>query len=195
MPEKEGLDDDMKKIKETVTGQGEEEGYYDDEEVELDETTGEKKEEESSEDDYYYEESPSREKEEEREREKAHEEANQEKKEEEKEEKPEEETEEEVSKDKEEDLMGDIPEPPTTKKIEVPDIQRGPLFIRVEKFKEAKRKVEDMHEMEEDLKTKMAGLKSTLEEDKNINKNVYEVLRDFQDSMNSIKEIVSPKKG
>jgi len=218
MPEDERLNQDMKKIRETVTGRKDEDSYYDgSEEVELDESEGHEESESQNEEEGYYEDeeeirpeseqrvSGRQQKEEasqrdveetsrdydtetsqDYERENSREKVREEKS-------PDHEKEVEYETTGSDDsLMSDIPEPPKTKKIEIPDIETGPLFIRVEKFKKAKKMVKEMHEMDEDLKTRVAGLKSTLEEDKNISKNVYDTLRELQDSMNSIKKIVSP---
>ena len=215
MPEDERLNQDMKKIRETVTGRKDDDSYYDDsEEVELDEKRDAEESHDESDDGYYSDEDRIRPEEPEEDVSKGYEKEEISKASE-KEESSQDYREEKVSRDYEKDtsrdhekeeveyetvgsdesLMSDIPEPPETKKIEVPDIETGPLFIRVEKFKKAKRMVQEMHEMDDGLKTKMAGLKSTLEEDKNISKNVYGTLRELQDSMNSIKEIVSPDQG
>ncbi len=86
----------------------------------------------------------------------------------------------------------DIPEPPELKEIQVPDIERGPLFIRVQKFREAKRMVDDMYELGGELETEMAGLRNTLEEDKDVGRRIADTLKDMKNSLTTIKDIVSP---
>ncbi len=86
----------------------------------------------------------------------------------------------------------DIPEPPETREIEVPDIQKGPLFIRVRKFKEAKQMVSRMRELNEDMETQMGGLRNTLQEDEETTRRLNDAMKRLQDSMNTIRDIVSP---
>jgi hypothetical protein len=86
----------------------------------------------------------------------------------------------------------DIPEPPETKEIEVPDIQKGPLFIRVRKFKEAKQMVSRMRELNEDMETQMGGLRNTLQEDQETTRRLNDAMKRLQDSMNTSRDIVSP---
>jgi len=86
----------------------------------------------------------------------------------------------------------DIPEPPETREIEVPDIQKGPLFIRVRKFKEAKQMVSRMRELNEDMETQMGGLRNTLQEDDETTRRLNDAMKRLQDSMNTIRDIVSP---
>lgn len=86
----------------------------------------------------------------------------------------------------------DIPEAPKTKEINVPDIEKGPLFIRVKKFKEAKKLIHQMQDLSEDVETDMGGLQNTLEEDKDIQNDLKGRLKKLQDSMKSIESIVSP---
>lgn len=99
---------------------------------------------------------------------------------------PEEETEPEPPKRQE------IPEAPQTREIEVPDIEKGPLFIRVKKFKEAKKMIHEMQDLADDVETDMGGLQNTLEEDKDVQKDLKGRLKKLRDSMKSIHTIVSP---
>ncbi len=82
---------------------------------------------------------------------------------------------------------------PETKKIEVPDIEKGPLFIKVKKFKKAKNTLQDMHDINDRLRTKMRGLESTLDEDKMNSQEVQDFLKDLEGSMGSIREKVDPE--
>ena len=92
----------------------------------------------------------------------------------------------------EEDRGKDMLEPPKNKEIKVPDIEAGPLFIRVEKFKKVKRKVREMEETCDSLRTKMSGLESTLKEDRDINKDVDKLLKDLEDFKDAISTRISP---
>lgn len=85
-----------------------------------------------------------------------------------------------------------IPEAPESKEINVPDIEKGPLFIRVKKFKESKKRIHEMQDLTEDVETDMGGLKNTLEEDKDVRKDLKSRLKRLQDSMKSIHTILSP---
>lgn len=85
-----------------------------------------------------------------------------------------------------------IPEAPETKEINVPDIEKGPLFIRVKKFKEAKKLIHQMQDLSEDVETDMGGLQNTLEEDREVQRDLKGRLKKIRDSMKSIHTIVSP---
>lgn len=79
------------------------------------------------------------------------------------------------------------------KEIEVPDVNKGPLFIRVKKFKEAKRLVDELGQLGQDLETSIGGLRNTLDEDDQINSQLEDTLTRLEDSMSSMKNIVSPE--
>lgn len=74
----------------------------------------------------------------------------------------------------------------------MPEVNKGPLFIRVKKFKEAKRLVKEMNQLGSDLETQVGGLRNTLDEDDQTNSELEQTLGRLEDSMDSMKRIVSP---
>ncbi len=197
MTEKGDLDPDMQHIKDTVKGKKEEEEenkeeireedyyekseddeYYDEpEEVEISEENGEPLEEIDKEEPEFEEESEYEEEIVEKELPKP----------------PGRRTEGEPEDEKEDSSETDEMLVPETKKIDVPDIEKGPLFIKVKKFKKAKNTLQDMHDINDKLRTKMRGLESTLDEDKMNSQEVQDFLKDLEGSMGSIKEKVDPE--
>ncbi|MDY6777140.1 MAG: hypothetical protein SVU32_00615, partial [Candidatus Nanohaloarchaea archaeon] len=89
-------------------------------------------------------------------------------------------------------LRQDVPEAPETREINVPEMEKGPLFIRVAKFKEAKNLVTEMQQLNQELETQMGGLQNTLEEDRQTNRKLQDTLKKLEDSMKTIRNIVSP---
>jgi len=68
----------------------------------------------------------------------------------------------------------------------------GPLFIRVEKFRQARRTVHGLHDLTEDIRTKVAGLKTTLKEDREIEETLDKAVSRLNDSVTDMKDILSP---
>ncbi|MDY6789064.1 MAG: hypothetical protein SVV03_03810 [Candidatus Nanohaloarchaea archaeon] len=91
-----------------------------------------------------------------------------------------------------EEIDVEVPEAPETREVETPDIQAGPLFIRVEKFRKANRIIKDMKDTIRDLESGVGGLRNGLEEDKEIREELDGVLHRLETSLSSVKNIVSP---
>lgn len=89
-------------------------------------------------------------------------------------------------------IKQNIPDAPEKKEINVPEIEKGPLFIRVKKFKEAKKLIHQMQDMTENVETDMGGLQNTLEEDRKVERDLKGTLKKLRDSMKNIHTIVSP---
>lgn len=85
-----------------------------------------------------------------------------------------------------------VPDAPETKEIDVPEIDKGPLFIRVEKFKKVRRMVQQLQRTGEDMKTKMAGLQTTLKEDRDTEDNLDNTMKDLNASIEQMKDMLSP---
>lgn len=89
----------------------------------------------------------------------------------------------------------EVPNPPETKELDIPDIQKGPLFITMNKFKEALTTMSQMKSLAEDLETQIGALENTLEEDRETQQEFRQLLDDTVQGAENIQDIVSPDAG
>lgn len=92
-----------------------------------------------------------------------------------------------------EQLSREVPSPPETRELNVPDIDRGPLFLRQRKFLRAKQMIEDMLYLSEEMEKTVNNLEAGLQEDKDIERDVVEILREFEDNRTEVEDIISPR--
>lgn len=85
-----------------------------------------------------------------------------------------------------------IPKPPETKEIEVPEIEKGPLFLKRQKFKRARQMVEEMRYLSEQIEGTLNGLEKGIQEDQNIEKDIRNMLHEFEGSREEVQGIISP---
>lgn len=90
-------------------------------------------------------------------------------------------------------LQSEIPEPPETREIDVPEIEKGPLFIRRQKFNKAKQMINDMKYISRELQTTMNDLESGISQDQGIESDLREMLHEFENSRDQVQSIISPK--
>lgn len=90
-------------------------------------------------------------------------------------------------------LESDLPSPPETRELNVPDIDRGPLFLRQRKFLRAKQMIEDMLYLSDEMEKTVNDLEAGLQEDKDIERDVVEILREFEDNRTEVEDIISPR--
>jgi len=91
------------------------------------------------------------------------------------------------------DLTDEVPSPPETKEIDVPEIDRGPLFLRQQKFLRAKQMIEDMLYLSDEMERTVNDLEAGIQEDQRIEREVREILKDFEDNRTSVEDIISPR--
>ncbi|MFB6147333.1 MAG: hypothetical protein ABEJ66_00460, partial [Candidatus Nanohaloarchaea archaeon] len=91
------------------------------------------------------------------------------------------------------DLSTEVPNPPETRELEVPDIDRGPLFLRQKKFLRAKQMIEDMLYLSDEMEKTVNDLEAGLQEDQEIERDVVEILREFEDNRTEVEDIISPR--
>lgn len=85
-----------------------------------------------------------------------------------------------------------IPKPPETKEIEVPEIEKGPLFLKRQKFRKARQMVEEMRYLSDQIQGTLNSLESGIQEDQNIEKNIRNMLHEFESSREEVQGIISP---
>lgn len=91
------------------------------------------------------------------------------------------------------DLDQQIPEPPKTKKLDVPEIEKGPLFIKRQKFESAQRMIQEMKQISVEIDQVVNRLQKGIEQDRQTEREAKELLHDLEDDRKGVKHIVSPE--
>ncbi len=86
----------------------------------------------------------------------------------------------------------EIPNPPEMKELDIPDIQKGPLFITMNKFKDALTTLSEMKDLADELETQTGTLENTLEEDRAAEQEFRRLLDATVQGAETIQDIVSP---
>ncbi|MFB6245567.1 MAG: hypothetical protein ABEJ03_04450 [Candidatus Nanohaloarchaea archaeon] len=90
--------------------------------------------------------------------------------------------------------QADIPEPAQTRDIDVPDIDKGPLFITQQKFERASGMLGSMRRLTHEIENTVASMEEDLERDRQKEQNIQKVLDEFEKSRREVENIVSPEK-
>lgn len=86
----------------------------------------------------------------------------------------------------------DVPEPPEVKELDVPDIEKGPLFITVDKFRDALETISDMRRVAADMDDYIGSMEGTLQEDRDTEEGIRRILDEAEEDTENLKDIVSP---
>lgn len=86
----------------------------------------------------------------------------------------------------------DIPEPPEVEDIDIPDIEKGPLFITVDKFRDALQAISDMRQIAAEMDSYIGSMEGTLEEDRDTQEGIRQILDDAEGNTRELQDIVSP---
>ncbi len=86
----------------------------------------------------------------------------------------------------------DVPEPPEVRDIDVPDIEKGPLFITVDKFRDALDAISDLRRVAADMENYIGSMEGTLQEDRETEEGVRQILDEAETDTEELKDIVSP---
>ncbi|MDY6766117.1 MAG: hypothetical protein SVW77_02010 [Candidatus Nanohaloarchaea archaeon] len=86
----------------------------------------------------------------------------------------------------------DVPEPPELKDLDVPDIEKGPLFITVDKFREALEAITDLRRIADDMDSYIGSMEGTLQEDRDTEAGIRDVLDEADSDTEELKGILSP---
>ncbi len=90
------------------------------------------------------------------------------------------------------DYADELPEPPEKKELDIPDIEKGPLFINVDKFREAVNTLSELRDLAADLGSDAGSLEGTLDEDRDIQESMEAALEEFERDSEQLQDIVSP---
>lgn len=88
----------------------------------------------------------------------------------------------------------DVPQAPEVKDLDIPDIEKGPLFITVNKFKDALTTLSEMKHLVSDMESDVGSLENTLEEDRETEGDMRNILNKTIADAEIIQNIVSPSK-
>lgn len=97
------------------------------------------------------------------------------------------------SRDERSRLNEQIPEPPETKKLDVPEIDKGPLFIKRQKFESAQRMIQEMKQISHEIDQVVNQLQKGIEQDRETARNAKELLHELEEDRRGVKQIVSPE--
>ncbi|MDY6768495.1 MAG: hypothetical protein SVW02_00085 [Candidatus Nanohaloarchaea archaeon] len=86
----------------------------------------------------------------------------------------------------------DVPEPPEVRDIDVPDIEKGPLFITVDKFRDALEAIADLRRVADEMEDYIGSMEGTLQEDRETEDGVRRILDEAETDTDELKDIVSP---
>lgn len=92
-----------------------------------------------------------------------------------------------------EKLSQEVPSPPESKEINVPEIDRGPLFLRREKFQRAKQMIDEMLYLTGEIEETVNSLEAGIQEDQRTERDIREMLKNFEDDRSSVEDIISPR--
>lgn len=91
-------------------------------------------------------------------------------------------------------LERDIPEPAKTKDINVPEIEKGPLFIRQKKFEAAVSMIQEMRYLSREIEDVVNHLEQGIREDEKTEREARELLHNLEEDRSGVKDIISPQK-
>lgn len=90
-------------------------------------------------------------------------------------------------------LNEQIPEPPKSREIDVPEIDAGPLFIRRKKFERAQELIHEMRYMSQEIEQVMNRLETGIKEDHETERKAKEILHTLDQDREDVKKIISPE--
>ncbi len=85
-----------------------------------------------------------------------------------------------------------IPRPPEIKKLIIPKMNKGPLFISRNKFFEAESLVQEMSGMSTTLEDELLKIEETLQGDRNTIAQLDSILSAVENKVNALSKIVTP---
>lgn len=90
-------------------------------------------------------------------------------------------------------LEKQIPKPAETKEINVPEIDKGPLFIRQEKFNSAVRMIEEMRYLSNEIESVVNRLEQGIQQDRETEREAKDILHSLEEDRSGVQDIISPR--
>ncbi len=75
----------------------------------------------------------------------------------------------------------------------MPEIDKGPLFIRQRKFERASRMIEEMRYLTDQVEDTVNRIEGGVQEDQEIEKRVRELVHSFKEDRQEVQDIISPR--
>lgn len=89
-------------------------------------------------------------------------------------------------------LNQQIPEPAQTKQLDVPDVEKGPLFIRQSKFERAAQLISDMQYLTDQVEATINAVEEQIQRSQETESEVRQLVDDFEKGRTEVEDIVSP---
>ncbi len=89
-------------------------------------------------------------------------------------------------------LSSEVPKPPETREIDVPEIDRGPLFLRRQKFRRAKQLIDEMLYLSQEVESTVNTLEAGIQQDQSTERDIREMLKEVEGSRSDVEDIISP---
>lgn len=86
----------------------------------------------------------------------------------------------------------EIPDPPESRDLNVPEYDKGPLFIRREKFRRAANLVQDMRYLVQEINKSAGSLEQTIQEEEKIQQDMAALLGELEQERTEVRDFVSP---
>lgn len=90
-------------------------------------------------------------------------------------------------------LSQEVPNPPETRDIDVPEIDRGPLFLRQQKFRRAKQLIDEMLYISSEVENTVNNLEAGIQEDQATERDIREMLKELEGGRSDVEDIISPR--
>lgn len=90
-------------------------------------------------------------------------------------------------------VNADIPEPAKTRDIDVPDIEKGPLFITRRKFETATRLIYEMRGLSQEIESTVQSMEQDIKRSRDTEQQVQAILDEFEQDRKDVESIISPK--
>jgi len=90
-------------------------------------------------------------------------------------------------------VESEIPEPAETRDLDVPNIEKGPLFINRRKFDSAKRMIYEMRQLSREIETTVESMEQDIKRSRETEQTVQKILNEFEQNRGDVEKIVSPE--
>ncbi|WEL19315.1 hypothetical protein [Candidatus Nanohalococcus occultus] len=90
-------------------------------------------------------------------------------------------------------MNADIPEPAKTRELDIPEVEKGPLFITRRKFETATRLIYEMRSLSQEIESTVQGMEQDIKRDRDMEQQVQTILNEFEQDRKDVESIISPK--
>lgn len=90
-------------------------------------------------------------------------------------------------------VNAEIPEPAKTRDLDVPEIEKGPLFITRRKFETATRLIYEMRNLSQEIESTVQSMENDIKRSRETEQQVQTILDEFEHDRKDVESIISPK--